>query len=245
MITVYEDTRQQKGKHDRKHDWFVSNGIWVARTALHVGDYQLAGDGRIAVDTKEGIDELIKDVQVKVATKKAIAERITGLLGTFCAPERHHDKLFELIVGEDAGRNVSAEIVRYVYQNGLPEELIKPLEKLYTDRHGFFHRGLVRAQVEGVKLYVLVENVGGTIARTSVIQPNIDRLEDLHRWRNPRLFIMKGKKQKYPQAITGRRLQTACETMEQKYGCKFLFCRPEDSARMIVELLTGKTVVSM
>lgn len=239
MITVYEDTRQQKGKHDAKHKWFAENDIWVVRTSLHVGDYQLAGDGRIAVDTKEEIQELVKDIQAKVATKKDIKERITKLLNTHCMTDYHLDKLFNIIVGEDAGRNVSAEITRYIHQNGLPEELIKPLEKMYTDRHGFFHRGLVRAQVEGVKLYILVENVGGVIDRTKIIQPNIDRLEDLHKWRNPRLFIMRGKKQAFPHAITGKRLQEACETMEQRYGCKFVFCRPEESGEKIIKLLQG------
>ena len=43
--------------------------------------------------------------------------------------------------------------------------------------------------------------------------------------------------QKYPKATRGEQLMKACMTMEQKYGVKFLFCRPEDSGEKILELL--------
>lgn len=44
--------------------------------------------------------------------------------------------------------------------------------------------------------------------------------------------------QKYPNCIMGEQLAKACLTMEKKYGCTFLFCKPEESAMKIVELLT-------
>ena len=241
MITIYEDSRQQAGKHDKKHSYFAENGIWVSRTTLRVGDYQLAGDGRIAVDTKKDIQELISDIQVKVATIKEIEEGIISVFADYGVTGEHFKDIKNIIVGKDSGRNVSAELTGYVYRNHLPENMVSRLERLYVARYGFFHRGLVRAQIEGVKLYILVENVGGTIERTNIVQPNIDRLEDLHSWKNPRLFIWgRNGKRKYPYAMTGRRLQTACETMEAEYGCKFEFCRPEDAGERIIEILTKK-----
>jgi len=28
--------------------------------------------------------------------------------------------------------------------------------------------------------------------------------------------------------------------MEERYGCKFLFCKPDESAKLIIDLLQGK-----
>lgn len=37
--------------------------------------------------------------------------------------------------------------------------------------------------------------------------------------------------------IQGARLHKAMRTIEERYGCEFMFCSPEDSARVICELL--------
>ena len=34
------------------------------------------------------------------------------------------------------------------------------------------------------------------------------------------------------------RLEKAMRTIQERYGCIFLFCAPEDAAEMIVDLLT-------
>ena len=113
-------------------------------------------------------------------------------------------------------------------------------------QHERFRSELVRAQESGIQLYILVENEGGFIGKSNVITPTIKRLEDLHKWINPRLFIMcRGKDgkfiQKYPTATNGQRLMKICMTMESKYGCKFLFCRPTESGQIIVNLLNKKS----
>ena len=77
------------------------------------------------------------------------------------------------------------------------------------------------------------------VGRGEIYNPTITRLEDLHKWKNPRLFIFFGNKQKYPSATRGISLQKACITMQAKYGVRFLFCTPQQSAQKIVELLKG------
>lgn len=119
----------------------------------------------------------------------------------------------------------------------------KDIQELVGDicgkQHERFRNECIRAQEAGIKLIVLVENRGGHI-RDNIIQPTITSLSELHRWKNPRLFILKGGKQKYPSATRGITLQKACMTIERKYGTKFLFTTPEKSAEKIVELLTGE-----
>lgn len=57
-MVLYEDTRQQAGKHRNVHAYCERNGIEIIRQALNVGDYQIAGKGDISVDTKSGVPEL-------------------------------------------------------------------------------------------------------------------------------------------------------------------------------------------
>ena len=57
-MVLYEDTRQQVGKHRNIHKYCDQQGIEIIRQALNVGDYQIAGKGDISVDTKYGVTEL-------------------------------------------------------------------------------------------------------------------------------------------------------------------------------------------
>ena len=103
--------------------------------------------------------------------------------------------------------------------------------------HDRFRDEALLAQNNGIKLYILVENESIDI-KPNVISPYISKLEDLHKWINPRLWIRKNGRQAYPKATRGITLQKACFSMEKKYGCEFIFCRPKDAGQRIIELLT-------
>lgn len=118
----------------------------------------------------------------------------------------------------------------------------KDIQELVSDicgkQHERFRNECIRAQEAGIRLIVLTENRGGHI-KDNIIQPTITSLSELHRWKNPRLFIFLRGKQKYPTATRGITLQKACMTMTARYGVQFMFCTPEQSAQRIVELLGG------
>jgi len=61
-MVIYEDSRQQAGKHKNIHAYCDRMGIEIIRQALNVGDYQIAGKGDISVDTKQGVLELASNV---------------------------------------------------------------------------------------------------------------------------------------------------------------------------------------
>lgn len=107
-------------------------------------------------------------------------------------------------------------------------------------QHDRFRDECILAQNNGIKLIILVENKPERIGKTQEWNPMIHTVEELHKWRNPRLFIWERGKQKYPTATRGITLQKACITMQKNYGVTFLFCSPEESARTILELLTKK-----
>lgn len=101
---------------------------------------------------------------------------------------------------------------------------IQELAQDVFQQHDRFRRELVGARDAGTKLYVITENDEG-----------VRSLADLAAWREPAWQFAK---RKGAQArIDGGRLAKACATMERKYQARFLFCAPEESAALIVELL--------
>ena len=114
------------------------------------------------------------------------------------------------------------------------------IQDLQTD-HDRFRNELLRAQEAGIKLFILVENDFHWISRTKNIFNNpVSKIEDLFSWKNPRAFIFKGGKQAYPNCAKGSWIAKTCMTMEKKYGCKFVFCKPEESAETIIRILEGR-----
>ena len=61
-MVLYEDTRQQAGRHQNIQQYCYQNNIRIIRQALNVGDYQIAGKGDISVDTKQSVMELAGNV---------------------------------------------------------------------------------------------------------------------------------------------------------------------------------------
>ena len=53
---IIEDTRQQAGKHKKKHTWWTSNGDELIRCRLPFGDYALPPT--VSVDTKANLTEI-------------------------------------------------------------------------------------------------------------------------------------------------------------------------------------------
>ena len=120
------------------------------------------------------------------------------------------------------------------------------IQELISDicgkQHDRFRDECILAQNNGIKLYILVENKGGQIKGSKIVNPTIRRLEDLHKWVNPRLCIFKSGKQAYPSATKGITLMKACMTIRRKYGTEFVFTTPEESGEKIIELLKGETL---
>ena len=60
-MVIYEDTRQQKGKHTNKNLWWTAHGVKVRRKKLDFGDYQCDASN-ISIDTKKGLREICFNV---------------------------------------------------------------------------------------------------------------------------------------------------------------------------------------
>lgn len=108
-----------------------------------------------------------------------------------------------------------------------------------TKAHERFRDEVILAKKCGCKFYVLIED------------EKVTSLDDLEHWVNPRekkyfyykALVAQGKKlrmilPKQPPA-SGKKLAKALRTMEEKYGVKFVFCKPKDAAARIVEILSN------
>ena len=93
-------------------------------------------------------------------------------------------------------------------------------------QHERFRDECILAANNNIRLYILIENEDG-----------INKLSELHKWVNPRLWIKRGGKRVYPHAVRGVSLMKACMTMQHKYGCEFLFCTPEEAGKVIIDIL--------
>lgn len=148
-MVIIEDTRQQNGKHDIKHQWFEDHHVGIVRCKLPFGDY--APTPKVSIDTKRNMDEIA---------------------GNICGSE-----------------------------------------------HKRFINECKSAKSAGCQLIILVENEEG-----------ICHVSQVHKWINPRTAYS-------AKCVQGERLQKAMETISERYGVKFLFCSPEQSAEIIMEIL--------
>lgn len=85
--------------------------------------------------------------------------------------------------------------------------------------HARFREECKLAKRIGATLIILVENTEG-----------FRIVEDVTAWVNPNL-------NKTSRSIEGPRLAKAMRTMSERYGVQFLFCTPEESGGMVLELL--------
>ncbi len=150
---IIEDTRQKKGKHDIKHDYFVNNKITLIRSKLPFGDYMMPP--KVVIDTKENMSE-----------------------------------------------------IAYNLSNGKNHARVREEVRLARDC--------------GSRLIFLIENTD-----------NIKDIEDVKSWVNPRRF-------ESPGAIKGDRLYKIMKTMNERYGCEFMFCSPEKSGEIITKILKNE-----
>lgn len=98
------------------------------------------------------------------------------------------------------------------------KDVVEIAANICGQQHERFRNECLRAQEYGIKLVVLIEEDA-----------------DLETWKSPR------KKNGTPYThVSGKTLKKAMQTMTDKYGVEFDFCRKEDAGAKIIELLGGE-----
>lgn len=112
------------------------------------------------------------------------------------------------------------------------------LQEVYGDLigsdHDRFCRELDAARECGIKLVILVEEKG------------IKTLDDVREWKNPRrrqYYSTPPKLRPCRPPVPSWQLQKVMETVAERHGCIWKFCAKADTARRIVDILTGKEAI--
>ena len=97
--------------------------------------------------------------------------------------------------------------------------MVEVSQNIYQD-HKRFKAEMMLAQRLGIKLIVLIED------------ETVQSWQDLLKWTNP---------QPNASALTpnGERCYKVMKAMENTYGCRFEFCRHDETGKRIIELLRG------
>lgn len=99
MRTIIEDSRQKKGKHTVKNEYWATHNIRVVRSSLPWGDYIAAP--RIAIDTKQDVHEIAANLCGSAAEKKRVREEVkkardAGCKLIFLIEDPHYNEIEDL-----------------------------------------------------------------------------------------------------------------------------------------------------
>lgn len=96
--------------------------------------------------------------------------------------------------------------------------------------HERFRNELLRAQANGTRLYILVE------------EPFVYSINQVHLYKIPKYksTTANHKKGELKAKWNPETLEKQLKTMQEKYGVTFLFCKQEQTAQIIIKILTGK-----
>ena len=105
-----------------------------------------------------------------------------------------------------------------------------------TQQHERFKAELIRAMQVGIQVVILVEH-----------GPDIQSLEDVWFWKNPRKHevrwrMVNGKREKYvvsAKAVDGNQLYKSLCTIRDRYNVRFEFCEKKNTGKEIIRILSG------
>lgn len=147
------------------------------------------------------------------------------------------------VIHRKAKRNMEVKKMDFLGTYSVAVDTKKDMQEIIGNicgkSHPRFRDECILAQNNGIKLYVLIENADG-----------VKSVEDVFKWRNQRLE--RYNRIKYMQRCgkwlnasipitpptSGKTLAKSMLTMQLKYGVEFVFCRPEEAGKKIIELLT-------
>lgn len=123
------------------------------------------------------------------------------------------------------------------------ENILEIISDVCGKQHARFIREIERAEEINAMLYVLIENNDG-----------VKELRDLFKWQNPRTHRYNKIRYMHERGMwlntplpksaptSGQTIAKALLTIESKHpNVKFLFCKPSDAGRRVIELLEGET----
>ena len=96
-MTLIEDVRQKRGKHENVHRYCQNNNIEIVPMVLNVGDYMFP-NGKISIDTKKDIAEIANDLyRDKMAFNRKYKKCLADGIKLIVLVEEEVNSLSELV----------------------------------------------------------------------------------------------------------------------------------------------------
>jgi hypothetical protein len=92
-------------------------------------------------------------------------------------------------------------------------------------QHERFRNELIRGRDGGHQIIVLVED------------PRITKLDEVESWKNPRFFAWMKSRGRIPKPADSETVMKIMQRMEERYSVEWRFCRKEETARTILDIL--------
>jgi len=260
-LTIIEDMGQKENKHNLKNNYWKSQGIEVKRLPSPVGDYFLMSDKvqdvinrklkrglslkkmdflgsyNVSVDTKENLQELYGNIinshdrfrdEIILAMDNHIKLYILteNTDGITCIEDVLNWDNPRLPLWEKDIRKIFVDLQKQYYKHdnamtffdkrdidiraGLEDEIPKDFDKFVYNQ---YFKQLKCISIEEILLYFKSKKVAEYL-----------KLNDIKIKKKP---------------ASSEQLVKSMLSMQEKYGVEFLFCTPEDSGRVVVDLLTN------
>jgi len=260
-LILIEDMGQKIGHHDIKNQYWKSQGIEVKRLPSPVGDYFLMSDKvqdvinrklkrglslkkmdflgsyNVSVDTKEDMQELYQNLinsHDRFRDELVLAQNsnikliilIENTNGITCVDDVLSWFNPRLPLWEKDVRKIFVDLQKQYYKHdnamtffdkrdidirkGLEDEIPKDFDKFVYNQ---YFKQLKCISIEEILLYFKSKKVAEYL-----------KLNDIKIKKKP---------------ASSEQLVKSMLSMQEKYGVEFLFCTPEDSGRVVVDLLTN------
>lgn len=247
-MVIIEDMGQKVGLHEIKNEYWKSQGVKVLRFPLPTGDYCLMNDKIQNVLNRKRTRNLdVKKMdflgcyKVSVDTKQDLAELYSNLVQSH---ERFRD---ELILAQNN------DIKLYILIEN--KNNVRKIEDLATwDNPRYF---IWQAEVRKVFMRVqrdwykeenaikFFENRNIPVPSKSIRKSYLDELkkvgiEDILEYLKNKCvkkYIKEKKLKVRKKPVDNNSLIKTMLKMQEKYGVGFLFCTPEESGKIVIELL--------
>lgn len=99
MTVIIEDSRQRRGKHEKKRQYFLDHDVIVVRQQMKWGDYGLYPS--VVVDTKQDIIEVANNLCGGITERTRFAEemkgaKLAGIKLVFLIEDKRFDEISDL-----------------------------------------------------------------------------------------------------------------------------------------------------
>jgi len=265
-VIILEDCGQKENQHKIKNEYWKSQGIEVVRLPLPTGDYCLVNEKiqdaiyrkrkrnlevkkmdflgcyNIAVDTKMDLSELYSNlVQSHDRFRDELLLAFNNNIKLYILVENKNDvkKIEDLVFWNNPRlfmwinntRKIFINIQKEIYQrNNAIQFLDKrdcPIPSNDDELYKEYFKQLKEVPIDDVFNYLKSKKVSEYIRNKNCNLPDVKKIKVVKK------------------PMDNNALIKLMQSMEEKYGVKFLFCDPADSGKIIVDLLTEKDGVNV